>query len=773
MASWILASYLLITETNFDKSREKYIANLVSKQVSEFIASRLAVLHGLQLRLEGFEEITERNFSDEAKIVHEIFSEFLGINFIDPERIIRIVTPLEPNLAALGRKAGLTQNILDIIEKARDKRIPTSTPPVDLFQGGLGVAIYYPIFRAGNFSGYLNAVIRLPEFWKKGLLDLPADVAIQISDGEKNIASAGEITRKALEETSISFLDRVWIIRAELPYSTFDTYRSEFVGLIATVVTIISFAAAAMQWRLISQRNQLKNTNRYFREFTEIATDWVWEIGEDKKFKLIAAGSPNLKWHSSSRAGDSVSSISGYNLADPSWKKMDDCVNNRQVFRNILVKIPNPDDPSRPRYLHVSGRPLFEGDGTYIGFRGISRDVTENHLAQEKLRLLSVALEHSPASIIITDHEAKISYVNKTFEKVTGYSLDEVIGQSPTMLRSGLVSKETYRGLWQTIGGGSIWVGDLVNRKKDGTIYWDSVSIAPVRDENGVISQYVSVQTDITERKELEERLNSAKVTAEATDFAKSQFLANMSHELRTPLNAIIGFSEVISRQAFGVAESKYVEYANDILGSGRYLLQIINDVLDMSRIEAGGRDLHLAKAQLKDLVDACVRLIKDRAVEKNIELIVVARKNWPEVSIDVTALKQILLNLLSNAVKFTPSGGRVSLSVAAKANREIEISVKDNGVGIADGEIKNLFKPFWRGEGVYSRRQEGSGLGLAISQRLAEMHGGLITVESALGVGTTMTLRLPASCLSTYDGADSTGQNSGKSANSDKVVAA
>jgi signal transduction histidine kinase len=221
-----------------------------------------------------------------------------------------------------------------------------------------------------------------------------------------------------------------------------------------------------------------------------------------------------------------------------------------------------------------------------------------------------------------------------------------------------------------------------------------------------------------------------------------------MSHELRTPLNAVIGFSQLICDQVFGGIPERYVTYANDINSSGKLLLALINDILDMSRIEAGQQKLMEEVMSIDSMINDCVRMVTSKAADGGVRLIVENKGPLPAVRADERALKQILLNLLSNAVKFTPQGGAVTVAAERTKDRKLAIAISDTGIGIAEDVIRDLFQPFRQADASISRRFGGSGLGLAISKKLMELHGGEIAIESNPGRGTRVTLHLPAERL-------------------------
>jgi signal transduction histidine kinase len=252
-----------------------------------------------------------------------------------------------------------------------------------------------------------------------------------------------------------------------------------------------------------------------------------------------------------------------------------------------------------------------------------------------------------------------------------------------------------------------------------------------------------------TAKTELEQSLRERAVALTKADNAsrsKSAFLASMSHELRTPLNAIIGFSEVMQLEAFGpLGSTQYKNYSRDIHESGKHLLALISDILDISRLEAGKADLHEEPVQVTALVGECVRMVERQAAQGGLTLGVDMPHDTPRVLADERRLKQVLLNLLSNAVKFTQTGGAITMRV--RATREgMFLSVEDSGVGISADDIARAFENFSQFDSTVARHHQGAGLGLPLSRQLMELHGGTLTLESVVSVGTIATAMLPAS---------------------------
>ena len=387
---------------------------------------------------------------------------------------------------------------------------------------------------------------------------------------------------------------------------------------------------------------------------------------------------------------------------------------------------------------------------------GIATDITEHKSLEYELRKLSRAVEQSPESIVITDVNAKIVYVNESFLKSTGFSHEEVIGQNPRILHSGKTPAETYISMWDTLKQGLPWKGEFYNRRKDGSEYVEFAIITPVRERDGSVLNYVAVKEDITEKKRIGDELDyhrlhleelvelrtteliAAKKQAEAANISKSNFLSNMSHEIRTPLNAIIGLNHLLRRSG---ATPEQLERLNKIDSAGRHLLNIINDILDMSKIEAGRLQLEISDFSLSSILDNVKSIIGDSAEAKGLRVEVVDDGVPRWLRGDQMRLRQSLLNYASNAIKFTDTG---SIALRAKLMKEqgddllVRFEVEDTGIGIAPDKIDRLFKAFEQVDTSTTRVFGGTGLGLVITRRIAELMGGEVGVESMPGRGST-----------------------------------
>jgi PAS domain S-box-containing protein len=403
------------------------------------------------------------------------------------------------------------------------------------------------------------------------------------------------------------------------------------------------------------------------------------------------------------------------------------------------------------QWLEVADRRTDDG-GTLVLISDITeakaREVALAELARRNA-MLAEAVSATSNGVVITDPNLPgnpIVFVNAAFSRITGYSADEALGRNCRFLQDKGTDPGTIERLNRAIRSQRPTTVTIRNYRKDGRTFWNELTVNPIFDENGRSVRFVGVQTDVTDRKRAEEALRAAKEQAEVASRSKSDFLANMSHELRTPLNAIIGFSEVMTLEMFGpLGEPRYRRYAKDIHDSGGHLLALINDVLDLSKIEAGKYVLHLEQVNPLEIIEASLVLIRVRAREAGLSLTLEIDPELAPFKADERALKQMLINLLSNAVKFTPSGGEVALRARRDDDGFYLFAVGDSGIGIAEKDIETALAPFGQIESAESRKHSGTGLGLPLVRFLAELHGGSLHLESRLGVGTTVTVRLPA----------------------------
>lgn len=415
------------------------------------------------------------------------------------------------------------------------------------------------------------------------------------------------------------------------------------------------------------------------------------------------------------------------------------------------------------KWLELSGREVKDHNGAYIHFAGIASDITERKAIDDRLtmteRRLRNALEGYNGPFAIWDHRKRLLYWNGAYARAfnldidlrEGMSYDTVKLAASTAIRQETPSETEANtalihlatGRWiklverVTPEGGRISVGIDVTES--------TLSTKQLNRQKQKLKRLVAE----LERSEghaagLARKYAEEKERAERAANSKSAFLANMSHELRTPLNAINGFSEILTSELYGpLGDARYKGYANDILMSGQHLLDMINDILDMAKIEAGKMGIQRQYIDPVDPVDAAVRMIRRKAEDAGIQLILDTEDNLPEINADHRAIRQMILNLVSNAVKFTDKGGRIAVTIRRREN-VMRFAVTDTGIGIPEEDLPRLAKPFEQVNDNSNRNHEGTGLGLALTKSFAEMHGGKMTIASKVGRGTTVAFYLP-----------------------------
>ncbi|WP_448189422.1 ATP-binding protein [Azospirillum sp. sgz301742] len=382
------------------------------------------------------------------------------------------------------------------------------------------------------------------------------------------------------------------------------------------------------------------------------------------------------------------------------------------------------------------------------------REQDQEKLTQASRRIRGI-LESMVDAVVTIDARGRIETFNPAAEQMFGYSEAELVGQSVSLLIPEGFRRDHDRWLQDyRPGEASRIIGadrEVQAMRRGGATFPMNLAVSELvlhdAADKGRGRVFVGVIRDITQRKQKEAELLAAKSQAEMANRAKSEFLANMSHELRTPLNAIIGFSEVLDSEFFGQLNDRQKACAKDIHDSGKHLLDIVNAVLDMSKIEAGRYELSEEPLDPYEAVAQCLMMVRERAQDAGVDLgnALPDALRLPIVNVDRRAFKQVVLNLLSNAVKFTPEGGSITVSGRVAEDGSLAISVTDTGIGIAPEFLAHLFEPFRQADTSSSRRYEGTGLGLSISKNFMELHGGTLTCMSEVGGGTTMTLRLPA----------------------------
>jgi PAS domain S-box-containing protein len=423
-----------------------------------------------------------------------------------------------------------------------------------------------------------------------------------------------------------------------------------------------------------------------------------------------------------------------------------DAIKTRSPF---YYRTRSKDPQAVARFVDTHGEVELGPDGRVVSLIGVCHDVTQQvladearHRAEERYRMMA-----EQGSDIIMLHEGeRIVFASSALERILARKPEEI--QDGRYLQfvhpDDLAEASKIRG---RPAPGQTRTATYRALHRDGHYVWLEATTRGIFDEaTGEFLREISVTRDITDRKAQELVMRQAQERAETANRAKSLFLANMSHELRTPLNAVIGFSDIMRDEIFGpLGHERYTEYATLIYDSGQLLLDLITDILDMAKIEAGKLQLNFERVDLAEAIEDSVRLLRERARKSNIQLSFDPAGAPPSIIADRRAVKQILLNLLSNAVKFTPAGGQVDIAADFAGDR-VSLTVRDTGIGIPAEHLPRLGQPFEQVCDDPMLAKGGTGLGLALVHALAAKHGGTVHIESREGAGTSVTVEFPLS---------------------------
>jgi signal transduction histidine kinase len=378
----------------------------------------------------------------------------------------------------------------------------------------------------------------------------------------------------------------------------------------------------------------------------------------------------------------------------------------------------------------------------------VPNGAAENNGGENKAaEVLSQALDTLPQALALFDDNQNLIQANNRFKGLFPTFAARITPDTPfrdladAMAHSGLIA--------EAIGDEEKWIAERCAQFAEADGEWRelaigsrSLRISESRLKNGGV---VLMHNDVTDWVDTEKELLQAKDTAELADRAKSEFLANMSHELRTPLNAVIGFSEVLRDELFGpLGDPQYYDFVNDIHDSGEHLLELIDDILDSSKMEVGQRELDAKPMDISRTIIAAVRMVNQRAERAEVAVRVETAEGIPPFNGEERGIKQILLNLLTNAIKFTPENGEISVSTQMSADGGLVITISDNGIGMLRSEIPLAFAPFVQLDSAHALQYEGTGLGLPLVKSLVEMHGGSVKIDSEVDQGTSVVVRFP-----------------------------
>ncbi len=618
VALTLAAEEELQRKAEYQQVEEAYAASVGAHLNARFDVTNYLVRKFLESRPDkqsAFEELTEP--------VHDIFSDFQAINWIDENNIIRWITPVAGNEPARGLDITKIPASVEALKKSLEEKRLIITSPIQLSQGGRGVVGYLGLVDdTGKFIGALNLVFRIAPLLEGAINDVDDDLHyLKLFDGDEVLYESEKFdANRVILEKNIPLPGRDWtmqVARQSLIGADLGA-KSHYIVLVLGVLASLSLAV--LVFVQVARQDKIETDERRFRDFASLNSDWFWETDADLRFTYFSERFEEVTGRKKSEMLGRTRREVGAPGADPeAYAAMLACMDSRRPFFGFEHYREHPDR-GRVR-ISISGVPVFH-EGEFVGYRGVGRDMTkEQHHAAQLERALALA---------------------------------------------------------------------------------------------------------------------------EQANQAKSEFLATMSHELRTPLNAILGFSEMMVQEIYGkIGNDYYLDYAKHISSSGQHLLTLINDVLDISTIEAGKRRLDLEKVDVVGILKDCLTYMDHDAKIKKIKVDSKVIGTPCEIDADRTGIKQIVLNVLSNAVKYNKEGGSIAIEVRF-ADDTFSLIVQDTGVGIPADSLQGITEPFFRSLANPHLAQEGTGLGLAIVKHLVEQHGGTLDIDSEEGVGTTVSIVLP-----------------------------
>ncbi|MAG95427.1 MAG: hypothetical protein CMM08_01885 [Rhodospirillaceae bacterium] len=632
---------------------------------------------------------------------------------------------------------------LDITERKQAERaLRESERRIQLIADGLSAMIVY--FDAEMRYHYVNSTYN--EWYGRDPEAVIGQRAIEIA-GPESYAVWGPYAEKALagEEISVDFELPGTATGSKWVHATYVPHRDDH-GLVRGVYALVIDQ---------TDRHQVEQTLRQREAELNAIFDHAPIVVtlKDRHGRMLRANQrmcDNL-----GRSEAEILGMTSYELfpADVAERIIE---SERRVLAEgapVQEIITVPTVAGEREFLQVKF-PVALGSGDAIGIGLVATDITERRAAErdraETEQRLSRILQMTPDAIIVIGTDQHIQVFNRGAERVFGYAAEEVIGRSfETLIPEPL--RTVHRRHVTDFVADSVDAKYMSERseisglRKSGEVFPALASISKLRLKGDLV--YTVMLHDATERKRAEQEVIRAKEAAEIADRAKSEFLANMSHELRTPLNAILGFAQMIQAQTIGPDQGeRYIQYAKDIYVSGSFLLAIINDILDLSKIEAGKVTLDERDLDIAEIVESAVRLVRARAGDGELGLTVdvFVEPAGKRLRADERIVRQMLLNLLSNAIKFTPAGGSVQLSARCREDGGMAFCVDDSGIGMTPEDITVALSSFGQVEGVLTRSAEGTGLGLPLVASLAELHDGSLELESQPGQGTRATINFP-----------------------------
>jgi PAS domain S-box-containing protein len=706
-------------------------------------------------------------WEDDASMYYKHMGGIQGLAVVNPDYHVRWIYPKKGNETAKKLGMALLEKRKSTLDHARDFKVTSITPLIDLVVGEKGFIIAAPLFVHDIFSGYVTAGIRVDKFLTS-ILSIN-DYEIEYKEGSSKVLYSN--LSKSLEYEKewgivvpiLIFGDTGYLklIPTERTLSYSGTFLPTFALAAGIALSLLLGFIAELVFKAKLQTSTIEDQRKFLDTIIENLPIALFckDAANDYKFTLWNKKATKV-WNISDREalGRNVFDIFPKEQGEFFQKQDEEVIRERKV-----VDVPEePIDTINQgrRYLHTIKIPIYDSQNRPQFLLGVSEDITEKLQAQRELqesrerlmqseRQFKAAFIGAPIGIALVGLAGECILVNEVFCKLLGYTVEEMT-RIPFYELSHPDDKEVSSKLREKMISGELHSVTIEKRylHKKGHAVWSQVSSSIIRDTRGQPLYFISQFVDITERKSANDALVKAKEEALEGTRAKSEFLANMSHEIRTPLNGIIGMTDLLLETPLSEEQKKF---ANIVQTSGVTLLSLINDILDLSKVESGKIELERSEFSLASIIEGQADLLITNAREKGLSLMTFVSPELPELVIgDPGRISQVIINLVGNAIKFTEHGGVtlrvvVNPDVKPKSDQHVAIrfEVQDTGIGLSPLSQTKLFKPFSQADGSVMRKYGGTGLGLSICKHLAEFMGGSVGVKSEAGKGALFFLDL------------------------------
>ncbi|MBF0634971.1 MAG: PAS domain S-box protein, partial [Nitrospinae bacterium] len=485
----------------------------------------------------------------------------------------------------------------------------------------------------------------------------------------------------------------------------------------------------------------MRESEEKYRAVFETATDIIYVISVDGKMEAI---SPSVEAITGYRVEEwinrDMSELASFMVSADDMAAMEGSFAKAMQGKPDKVEVRIKRRDGTQAVTENQGWPLMK-DGAVVKVIGIARDVTLRRKQEAELKILGDAIRQSGESVVITDGNGAIEYVNPAVERVTGYTPEEMIGGNPNLLRSDRHPPEFYREMWSVIKSGSVWKGMMINKRKNGELYHEEMTISPIMDRSGAAVHFVAIKRDVTARIHAQEEIMRAMELAQEANRLKDKFLSIAAHDLRTPFNSILGFLNILKEDTVNPLTPAQADLTGRAIRGADSLLKMIDEILELGSLQPGklemNKDVFRADGLAKSVIDELAHVAASKkVVVKN------AVTGGVTLRTDQRLMRIVLRNLISNAIKFTPAGG--SVEVFSPEWNSSAIGVRDTGVGVEPDKLPWIFSHDRKTSTVGTDGEKGSGLGLPFCNDIVILLGGRITVESAPGKGSVFTVNLP-----------------------------